>query len=210
MLKVENIEFFYTNEKKFDFPNFELKQGEQSLLIGESGSGKTTLLHILAGFTKAKSGNIFVADTEISKLNGATIDNFRGKNIGFVFQKPLFIQSLNVAENILMAQHLGSKKTDLFAIKQTLKKLGLEDKLYSRINTLSEGEKQRINIARALINSPKVIFADEPTSALDDTNCKAVIELLKDVAKESNSTLLVVTHDNRLKQEFNRSIELKK
>ncbi|MFP5470919.1 MAG: ABC transporter ATP-binding protein [Bacteroidia bacterium] len=210
MLKVENIAFSYSQETSFDFPNFELKQGEQSLLIGESGSGKTTLLHLLAGFTKAKAGDIFVADTNISKLKNAALDSFRGQNIGFVFQKPLFIQSLNVAENILMAQHLGSKKTDLFAIKQTLKKLGLEDKLNAQVNTLSEGEKQRVNIARALINSPKVIFADEPTSALDDTNCKAVIELLKGVAKEYNSTLLVVTHDNRLKQEFNRSIELKK
>lgn len=207
MLSVKDISFEYNAENKFSFPNFDLQQGEQSLLIGNSGCGKTTLLHIIAGFQEPKNGSVSISDENIYNLSESKRDKFRGQEIGFIFQKPLFVQSLSVKDNIVLAQHLSIKKTDE-NIKSVLAKLGLESKLNSKINELSEGEKQRVNIARALINKPKLILADEPTSALDDENCNKVIELLKSIAKESNSTLLVVTHDSRLKEIFTKRIEL--
>jgi ABC-type lipoprotein export system ATPase subunit len=208
MLQVENIQFNYTNGNTFQFPNFELKEGEQSLLLGQSGCGKTTLLHIIAGFTKPKSGTIIINSTNVTQLSEHATDAFRGTTMGFVFQKPLFIQALNVKENIELAQTLSGRKSDVNGITSLLSKLGIEHKLYSKINALSEGEKQRVNIARSLIIKPKLILADEPTSALDDTNCNVVIQLLKDAAKEYNATLLVVTHDGRLKEQFAKKIEL--
>lgn len=207
MLKIENIAFGYNSETQFSFPNFELNQGEQSLLLGNSGCGKTTLLHIIAGFISPEKGNIEISNQAIYTLSETKRDKFRGETIGFIFQKPLFIQSLSVKENILIAQHLGGTK-DISKIKSILRELGLENKFNSKISELSEGEKQRVNIARALINNPKLILADEPTSALDDENCTNVINLLKRVAKEANATLLVVTHDNRLKEVFTKRIEL--
>jgi putative ABC transport system ATP-binding protein len=208
MLQVENIQFNYNTEQSFHFPNFELKEGEQSLLLGQSGCGKTTLLHLIAGFTKPKSGRIIINSTNITELSEHATDKFRGATMGFVFQKPLFIQSLNVKENLVLAQTLAGKQTTTETINELLSKLGIAHKLNSKINELSEGEKQRVNIARALINQPKLILADEPTSALDDKNCTAVIDLLKQAAKEYNATLLVVTHDGRLKEQFAKKIEL--
>jgi ABC-type lipoprotein export system ATPase subunit len=208
MLQVENIQFNYNTEQSFHFPNFELKEGEQSLLLGQSGCGKTTLLHLIAGFTKPKSGRININSTNITELSEHATDKFRGATMGFVFQKPLFIQSLNVKENLVLAQTLAGKQTTSETINELLSKLGIAHKLNSKINELSEGEKQRVNIARALINQPKLILADEPTSALDDKNCTAVIDLLKQAAKEYNATLLVVTHDGRLKEQFAKKIEL--
>jgi putative ABC transport system ATP-binding protein len=113
-----------------------------------------------------------------------------------------------VKENLVLAQTLAGKQTTTETINELLSKLGIAHKLNSKINELSEGEKQRVNIARALINQPKLILADEPTSALDDKNCTAVIDLLKQAAKEYNATLLVVTHDGRLKEQFAKKIEL--
>ena len=178
------------------------------MLLGQSGCGKTTLLHLIAGFTKPKSGRIIINSTNITELSEHATDKFRGATMGFVFQKPLFIQSLNVKENLVLAQTLAGKQTTTETINELLSKLGIAHKLNSKINELSEGEKQRVNIARALINQPKLILADEPTSALDDKNCTAVIDLLKQAAKEYNATLLVVTHDGRLKEQFAKKIEL--
>ena len=207
MLEIKNIAFGYNSETNFSFPDFELNQGDQSLLLGNSGCGKTTLLHIIAGFTKPQSGEVIISNKTIYNLSETARDKFRGKEVGFIFQKPLFVQSLSVKENILLAQHLGGTK-DTSKIEIILKELGLENKIDSKISELSEGEKQRVNIARALINKPNLILADEPTSALDDENCNNVISLLKRVAKEANATLLVVTHDNRLKLVFDKKIEL--
>lgn len=207
MLKVSNIAFEYDSNNRFTFPDISLNENEQSLLLGNSGSGKTTLLHLIAGFLQAKQGDIIISGNKVSQMSETQRDKFRGKNIGFIFQKPLFIQALNVKENIQLAQHLSGISSES-NIEDVLANLGIKHKLNAKINELSEGEKQRVNIARALINQPKLILADEPTSALDDQNCEAVIKLLKDTAQQANATLLVVTHDNRLKSVFDKKIEL--
>ncbi len=188
-------------------PDVNLKQGEEVLIIGKSGCGKTTLLHILGGLLKPNKGEISIMDNSIYNLKGSKLDQFRGKNIGIVFQTPHFINSFSVIDNLLMAQKLSGLNKDVNRIKEVLSSVGLADKVKSRVFELSQGEKQRITIARAVINHPKLILADEPTSSLDDQSCSDVINLLRKSAKEENATLIIVTHDQRLKDMFHQIIE---
>jgi ABC-type lipoprotein export system ATPase subunit len=208
MVKINGLTYNYSSEVQLKFPNFSLSKGEQALILGQSGCGKTTLLHLLSGLLKPNSGDVDVENENISKMSGATLDNFRGANIGIVFQTPHFIEALTVKENLTLTQTLAGKSKDVDKVKRLLADLGVESKLNSKLNALSVGEKQRISIARALVNSPALILADEPTSALDDKNCDAVLKLVREQAKKHNSTLLIVTHDNRLKDQFEKRIEL--
>ena len=208
MVKINGLTYNYSSEVQLKFPNFSLSKGEQALIIGQSGCGKTTLLHLLSGLLKPNSGVVDVENENISNMSGATLDNFRGANIGIVFQTPHFIEALTVKENLTLTQTLAGKPKNVDKIGSLLADLGVESKLNSKLNALSVGEKQRVSIARALVNSPALILADEPTSALDDKNCDAVLKLVREQAKKHNSTLLIVTHDNRLKDQFDKRIEL--
>lgn len=208
MIKAESLTYRYNAENEISFPDFEYNQGEQALILGASGCGKTTLLHLLSGLLKPKIGQVQIGTTDISKLSGAEMDQFRGSNIGIVFQTPHFLEALSVQENLQMAQTLTGGKKDNGAIQKILDDLSIGHKLKSSVKNLSQGEKQRVTIARALISQPKLILADEPTSALDDQNCLAVINLLKDQAQKNNATLLIVTHDNRLNDSFQQKLML--
>ncbi len=209
MLITNNLKFSYQSSKSIlTFPDIHCESGEHWLLLGQSGSGKTTLLHLLGGLLQPQSGSIRVGSTEIQSLSSAMLDRFRGKNIGIIFQKPHFISALTVEENMQIAQYLANETQDKNRVKALLESLNLGHKLKSKTSELSEGEKQRVSIARALINHPAVILADEPTSALDDVNCEEVVNLLENQAKEQNSTLIIVTHDTRLKSHFNNQITL--
>jgi ABC-type lipoprotein export system ATPase subunit len=209
MLITKNLTFEYAAEKpKMVFPDIDLKRGKQGLLLGQSGSGKTTLLHLLGGLLSPKSGDIFINDQNISLLKGSELDHFRGKNIGIIFQTAHFVRSLTVEENLIIAQQLAGNKVDKSLIINFLEKLNIGHKLKSKPYELSIGEAQRANIARALINAPSVILADEPTSALDDKNAEEVIKLLEQQAAAVNATLLIVTHDGRLKNRFEKQIEM--
>ena len=208
MIEVKDISFAYKGGERITFPSFSYPQGEQALIIGKSGCGKTTLLHLLAGLISPLDGQIDIAGTCTSHFSGSKMDRFRGNNIGVIFQKPHFVKALNVLENVLLAQNLSGNQKNLKHAQDLLNSLGLTHKLTAKVTDLSEGEKQRVSIARALVNNPQLILADEPTSALDDENCAAVIELLKRSSKEANSTLLIVTHDNRLKEHFSNKIAL--
>ncbi len=208
MVKINGLTYNYSPEVQLKFPDFSLSKGEQALILGQSGCGKTTLLHLLSGLLQPNSGNVDVENENITKMSGARLDNFRGANIGIVFQTPHFIEALTVKENLTLTQTLAGKTRDVDKVKTLLADLGVESKLNSKLNALSVGEKQRVSIARALVNSPALILADEPTSALDDKNCDAVLKLVREQAKKYNSTLLIVTHDNRLKDPFDKRIEL--
>ena len=208
MVKINGLTYNYSSEVQLKFPDFSLSKGEQALILGQSGCGKTTLLHLLSGLLKPDSGEVDVENENISKMSGARLDNFRGANIGIVFQTPHFIEALTVKENLTLTQTLAGKSKNVDKVKSLLTDLGVESKLNAKLNALSVGEKQRVSIARALINSPALILADEPTSALDDKNCDAVLKLVREQAKKYNSTLLIVTHDNRLKDQFDKRIEL--
>ena len=207
MINTKGLNFKYNEQASFSFPDINLGKDENLLIIGSSGIGKTPLLHLLAGLLESNSGTINLYGQDISKLTQHQIDKFRGQNIGIVFQKPHFVNSLTVKENLQLAQYLGNKK-DQNRIIDILSSLDILDKENKKPKKLSQGEKQRASIAMAIVNSPKLILADEPTSSLDDENCDRVIKLLKKQASEFKAQLIVITHDNRLKKHFKKSIKL--
>ena len=209
MLETHNLRYSYDNASPLHFPDIRCQKGEQWLLLGQSGSGKTTLLHLLGGLLTPQYGSIKVDDTDIARLKGSSLDQFRGQHIGIIFQTAHFVKSLTVEENLVLAQQLASVKMDKSRIIHILDKLNLVHKLKSKPNDLSVGEQQRVAIARALINRPSVILADEPTSALDDKNTEEVIQLLEQQAAEVGATLLIVTHDGRLKNYFTNQIDIR-
>ena len=206
MIETKSLEFSYDNSFVFKFPNIKLKSNENLLVLGNSGIGKSTLLHNLAGILRPKSGSIKIFDQDISKLSELELDKFRGQNIGIIFQRSHFVNSLTVGENLELAQFLGRNKKG--NIKETLNNLKILDKINKKPKELSQGERQRASIALAIINSPKLILADEPTSSLDDTNCLNVIKILKEQALKYQAQLIVITHDSRLKKHFKKSISL--
>ena len=167
-------------------------------------------MHLLAGLRTPASGEVIIHDQAINKLGAGNLDQFRGKHVGIVFQEPHFIRSIDVLQNILMAQRLAGTKPDRRRAEELLGQLGLTHKIHSRTKNLSVGERQRVAIARAIINKPDLILADEPTSALDDEHAFAVIELLKKQASSVNAVLLIVTHDQRLKDVFKNFVSLEK
>jgi|TARA_B100001094_G_C18172382_1_gene795877 putative ABC transport system ATP-binding protein len=207
MIKTKGVEFNYDNQVFFKFQDIDLKSSENLLIIGSSGIGKTTLLHLLAGLLESSSGSIKLFEKELSDLSSHQLDKFRKNNIGIVFQRPHFVNSLTVKENLQLAQYIANKK-DNNRIENILKNLNIFDKSDKKTNQLSQGEKQRASIALAIVNSPKLILADEPTSSLDDINCDNVIKLLKKQATDFGAQLIVITHDSRLKKHFKNSIEL--
>ena len=207
MIKTKGLKFNYDNQVFFEFPDINLISGENLLIIGSSGIGKTTLLHLLAGLLKSESGSVELFGNEISLLSSHQLDRFRKNNIGIVFQRPHFVNSLTVKENLQLAQYIAKKK-DNNRIESILKNLNISDKANKKTNQLSQGEKQRASIALAIVNSPKLILADEPTSSLDDNNCTNVINLLQKQATEFGAQLVVITHDSRVKKYFKKSVEL--
>jgi putative ABC transport system ATP-binding protein len=207
MIKTKGVEFNYDNQVFFKFQDINLKSSENLLIIGSSGIGKTTLLHLLAGLLESSSGSIKLFEKELNELSSHQLDRFRKNNIGIVFQRPHFVNSLTVKENLQLAQYIANKK-DNNRIENILKNLNILDKSDKKTNQLSQGEKQRASIALAIVNSPKLILADEPTSSLDDINCDNVIKLLKKQATDFGAQLIVITHDSRLKKHFKNSIEL--
>lgn len=208
MINISKLKFSYTPERSISFPDFSLSKGEHCLLLGESGSGKTTLLHLLGGLLRGYTGSIQLAGSELSSLSEGGLDKFRGKNIGFIFQKNHLISALSVEKNVIMSPYLAGVEIDSKHAQEILVELGLGEKIKSSVKEISQGQAQRVAIARAVMNHPSVILADEPTSALDDKNCERVISLLLDVATRNNATLVVATHDQRLKDKIKKQIIL--
>lgn len=208
MLKTSQLRFAYSAEKQFVFPDFEVPSGGHLLVLGKSGTGKTTLLHLLAGFLKATSGQVLLKDQDLTQLSGFGIDQFRAQNIGVVFQVPHFVASLNLVQNIMWAQKLARRKPDREEVLKLLTRLGLGKRAKASISELSQGELQKASIIRGIINKPALVLADEPTSSLDDDNCAEVIKLLEEQTSRVGAMLLVVTHDQRLKDFFSNSIQL--
>lgn len=208
MIRTSGLGFSYGPEKKIAFSDLDVSVGQHWLLLGESGSGKTTLLHLLGGLLRSHQGRIEINGTDITSLSESALDHFRGKNIGFVFQKNHLIGALSVKENLLMAPFLAGIKQDGQRIDTVLGQLALSDKSGSNVKELSHGQAQRVAIARAVLNRPAIILADEPTSALDDSNCAKVIDLLMEASTQNNATLIVATHDQRLKSKIKNQFQL--
>jgi putative ABC transport system ATP-binding protein len=208
MISTKNLRFSYSKDQEFIFPDLYCEAGSTLLITGDSGKGKTTYLHILAGLLQPKSGEIIIDNTDLVSLSEKTTDKFRGKNIGVVFQKSYFIAALTVLENLQMASWLATGKKHTKRAKILLEQLGIENQAEKLPSQLSIGQQQRVSIARALMNEPKVLLADEPTSSLDDKNAEKVINLLTSLSKEYKAALLIVTHDSRIKEKFINKITL--
>ena len=208
MLRTQGLNFVYPQGERLTFPDLLCNDGEHCLILGQSGSGKTTLLHLIAGLRTVQSGSIVLNDTKMNELSAGQLDRFRGRNIGIVFQQSHFVRSLTLEENLGLAQRLAGLPVNHSRISSILAQLNLAHKLRAKPDALSIGEQQRAAIARAVLNQPALILADEPTSALDDANTEQVIQLLQEQAASVNATLLIVTHDNRLKTRFEQQIQL--
>ncbi|GAA4272437.1 ATP-binding cassette domain-containing protein [Aquimarina gracilis] len=210
MIQTTSLRFTYQNSKNhvFCFPDIDLPPNEDLLILGPSGVGKTTLLHLLAGLLPPNEGDVFIANTYLNKLTRKQLDNFRGQNIGLIFQRAYFIRSLSLLENLTLRERLSKKKSDRYRREELIMQLGLSDFQNKRVYQLSEGQQQRLSIALGVIHRPKVILADEPTSNLDDTNCEKVIFLLKKEAQICKSNLVIITHDQRVKAHFDNHLIL--
>lgn len=208
MITTKKIKFSYQKQQEFIFPDLYCEAGITLLITGDSGKGKTTYLHILGGLLKPKSGSIEIDKQNMLELSEGKLDKFRGKNIGLVLQKSHFISALTVLENLEMASWLATGEKNTTRAKKLLDQLDIVNQANKLPSQLSIGQQQRVSIARALMNEPKVLLADEPTSSLDDKNAEKVIELLTSLSKEYKAALLIVTHDSRIKEKFSNKITL--
>ncbi|TRW26372.1 ABC transporter ATP-binding protein [Flavobacterium zepuense] len=208
MISTQNIRFAYGKGAQFNFPDIAVQSGESLLITGGSGKGKTTLLHLFGGLLRPQSGQVLIEGTGLASLSEKKLDRFRGTNIGLVLQQAYFVSSLNVLENVVLASWLATGKQANDKARQLLQELDLTDHLYKLPSQLSIGQQQRVSIARALINQPKLLLADEPTSSLDDDNAFRVADMLAHLAKQYGSALIIVTHDQRLKDRFPNQISL--
>lgn len=190
--------------------NLAVEKGDVQLLMGPSGSGKTTLLSILAGLLTPTAGKVFLLGQEITKMSRTQLAKFRLHNIGFIFQGFNLFPALTAIENVEVALNIKGIKGQTAKKEATLllEQVGLGDKIHQHPRDLSGGQKQRVAIARALAGNPPLLMADEPTAALDSYSGHAVIELLRQLAKEGGSTVLMVTHDPRIIDVADRILHL--
>ncbi len=208
MLNSQSLSFSYDSMKKLSFPDIKLGDGDSLLVLGESGVGKTTLIHILAGLLIPESGSVEMNGVKFQDLSLRELDQFRGNQIGMVFQRPYFVRSLSIFDNLALSLHLSKKKHDKDHIERLLNQVGLSNKSHKKPDYLSQGEQQRAAIALAVVKKPGLILADEPTSSLDDKNCQKIVKTIKSQSSLVNSKLVIITHDQRLKNEFKKSITL--
>lgn len=208
MIKTKDLQYTYPSQEPLVFPDISCSKNQQLLISGPSGSGKTTFLHLLAGLRMPGAGEVIIQEKSLFTLNTSQRDQFRGRHIGLIFQKMHFVASLNVLENLLLQQYLAGVPQDKNRAENLLDRLGLLHRKHQNINKMSLGEQQRVSIARALINRPAVVLADEPTSSLDDLNCKKVMQLLEEMAANEQAALVVVTHDQRVKDLISYQIAL--
>lgn len=205
-----------------DVEHFSLDDGEQVALIGSSGSGKTTLLHLIAGILAPDSGRILFGDgkagdqsnesaddwVDIAQLSEANRDVFRGRNIGYIFQTHHLLPGFTALENVLLGMTFTGQAHDPAWARHLLNEVGLSDRLNYRPAKLSVGQQQRVAVARALANRPRLVLADEPTGALDSVNAQQVLGLIRRLCIEVNAALLLVTHDLNIAAQLPRTLNL--
>jgi len=208
MISIEGLRHRYGDRQVLALDAWRAEAGERWLVLGASGSGKTTLLCIVGGLLRPSAGRVVVDGQDLAALPGAALDRFRGRRIGFVPQKLHLIPSLGVADNLLLAQYLAGVAQDRARAAEVLGALGVAERARARPAELSHGQAQRVAVARAVINRPSLILADEPTSNLDDAQCAQALDLLESQAAACGATLVVATHDQRVRARFEKRIEL--
>ncbi len=204
MFVLKNVRHSYGGREVVHVDQWSVAQGEHWLLLGSSGSGKSTLLHVLAGLIKPSHGAVSIAGQNLAELPASEIDRFRGRHIGVVFQRLHLISSLTVQQNVSLARYLASEAPDATRTQDLLASLRLTECASRRPEALSFGQAQRAAIARAVINKPRLILADEPTSNLDDASAGIAVELLLEQANLCGATLVIATHDRRIRKRFER------
>lgn len=202
MLISENISFSIDGQKLFSNINFKIETGKDLLITGPSGIGKTTLLSILSGLQKPTHGNVLYNNINLYNLAENKIDEFRGKQLGIIFQNFNLINTFTIKQNLQLVNTALNKK-DNNHIYELLQRVGLADKSHIKVSNLSIGEKQRVAVARAFIGKPKWIFCDEPTSSLDDKNTAIIINLIKEESLRYKASLVLITHDKRIQKILN-------
>jgi putative ABC transport system ATP-binding protein len=196
-----------------DIGELRVNDGEQVALIGSSGSGKTTLLHLIAGILTPDSGQILFDfpgedKVDIAQLGEAQRDVFRGRHIGYVFQTHHLLPGLTAMENVLLGMSFTGRSSDPDWAKRLLEQVGLEQRLHYKPEKLSVGQQQRVAVARALANRPRLVLADEPTGALDAGNSQQVLDLIRRLCQEVNASLLLVSHDLAIARQLSRVVSL--
>jgi putative ABC transport system ATP-binding protein len=220
IIKFSNILFSYdkvSNKKVpnlvLNIPKWQVSRGQHTFISGVSGSGKSTLLNLLSGINSPDSGELIMLGQTLTKMSGKQLDAFRAKNIGVIFQQLNLIPYLSVLDNILLAAHLAKKTNDKVALQNRIElliaKLNLPLSILSKqASELSVGQQQRVAIVRAMVNEPAILIADEPTSALDQQSKSAFLKLLFELVKSTNCTLLFVSHDESLAEQFESVVEM--
>jgi len=210
IIDAKNISKSYEKNKRIKAVikniNLKIKEGSFVVIIGPSGSGKTTLLNLLSGVIPISSGELFVNNVNLTELDKESLVKFRKENISFVFQNPNLISYLTVIQNIEMGKYLSDNPLD---INEIIKLMNLEKLVNKYPNNLSGGEQHKVSIARALIKNPKVLFLDEPTISLDNISSKKILSLLLSINEKYKTTIILVTHDRKIKELSDKVIELK-
>lgn len=205
ILKTAYLTFSYPRGTTLEFADLAIAKQQHTLILGDSGTGKSTLLNLLGGLSQPSTGKVLINGQDIYQLGEAALDKFRAQNIGFIFQEAHLLKNLTLTENIKLAQSLAGYSVNQQDIDQVLEQLQLKEHAYKRPNQLSRGQIQRAAIARAIINRPAILLADEPTASLDDNNTQRVLQLLRQMADTHGSTLVISTHDKRIKDEFSNT-----
>lgn len=209
ILQVTNVQKSYPlpgggTVRILDVPSLKVDVGEQVVLLGQSGGGKTTLLHIIAGITIPDSGSIVLDGIELTKLSEQGRDRVRAAKLGYVFQTFNLLPGFTALENVRLGMTFGNGKHDIARATRLLERVGLGDRLHYKPAQLSVGQQQRISVARALANRPRLLLADEPTANVDAANQQKIIDLIRETCQEEQIALIMVTHDLKLAQQFPR------
>lgn len=215
MLLLENVRKSYIEPNGetltiLDIPRLELATGEQVVLRGSSGCGKTTMLNCISGLSTVDEGKITINGTDVVKLHEVARDRFRARFIGFVFQTFNLLPAFSALENVMLGMAFTGQKADSARAKQLLGDVGLSHRLTHKPQALSVGEQQRVAVARALANKPKLLLADEPTANIDPGHQQQVIDLLRNACEKENVTMLLVTHSTEISTQFDRVEQLEK
>jgi lipoprotein-releasing system ATP-binding protein len=211
ILSAKNIHKKYGTVEVLKGVDIAIEAGEIVSIVGSSGAGKSTLLHILGTLDRADRGEVFLNSENITSLQGKKLSAFRNKHIGFVFQFHHLLPEFSALENVCIPGWLSTQRKSVVQARaeELLTLLGLKERLENKPNALSGGEQQRVAVARALINNPDVVFADEPTGNLDSANAKDLHALFFDLRKKFNQTFLIVTHNEELAQQSDRTLVMK-
>ena len=191
-----------------DIPQFELSDGEQMVLVGRSGCGKTTLLHVIAGISNADSGEILIDGLDIRRLSESGRDKFRAEKLGYVFQTFNLLAGFTALENVLLGMTFSRGRPNQRRAQELLDRVGVGHRMDHRPTAMSVGEQQRVAVARALANRPRLLLADEPTANVDTANQQHVVELIRDTCREENVSLMIVTHSIEIANQFDRVDQL--